>query len=121
MSIQASIQAQLQLLRSGADKRFNSFITLDEQGVIRALNDIRPQGSSRLLEGYTLAVKDNIEVAGLPCTGGTTALQNFIPERDATAVTRVKNAGAIIMGKANMDELAMHGCYQYKSCIQTCG
>lgn len=109
MSIQTSIQAQLQLLQSGADKQFNSFITVDEQGVLRALNEVRPPESSRLLEGYTLAVKDNIEVAGLPCTSGTKALQNFIPARDSTAVTRVKNAGAIIMGKTNMDELAIGG------------
>ena len=106
MSLQASIQAQLQLIQSGADKQIHSFITVDEQGIIRALNDIQ---SSRLLEGYTLAVKDNIQVAGLPCTGGTTALRNFVPERDATAVSRLKNAGAIIVGKANMHELGFGG------------
>ena len=110
MSIQASIREQLQLIQSGADKPFNSFISIvDEQSVIRALDDIRPPPSSRILEGFTLTVKDNIEVAGLRCTGGTRALQDFLPKRDATAVTRVKNAGAIVMGKANMHELALGG------------
>ena len=108
-SVQASIREQLRLLQSGADEQIHSFITVDEEGVIRALKDIRPPQSSRMLEGFTLIVKDNIEVAGLPCTGGTRTLQNFIPKRDATAVTRLKNAGAIIMGKANMDELAFGG------------
>ena len=108
-SVQASIREQLRLIQSGADKQIHSFITVDEEGVIRALNDIRPPQSSRILEGFTLIVKDNIEVGGLPCTGGTRALQNFIPKRDATAVARFKNAGAIIMGKANMHELALGG------------
>ena len=110
MSIQASIREQLQLIQSGVDKQFNSFISIvDEQSVIQVLNDIRPPPSARILEGFTLTVKDNINVAGLPCTGGTRALQDFVPKRDATAVTRVKNAGAIIMGKANMHELAFGG------------
>lgn len=109
MSVQASIQEQLKLIRSGADKQINSFITVDEQGVIKALSNIRSPPSSRILEGFTLAVKDNIEVAGLPCTGGTRTLQDFVPKCDATAVTRLKNAGAIVMGKANMDELALGG------------
>ena len=108
-SVQASIREQLRLLQSGADEQIHSFITVDEEGVIRALKDIRPPQSSRMLEGFTLIVKDNIEVGGLPCTGGTRTLQNFIPKCDATAVTRLKNAGAIIMGKANMDELAFGG------------
>ena len=108
-SVQPSVQEQLRLIQSGADKQINSFIIVDEEGILRALNDIRPSHSSRLLEGFTIIVKDNIEVAGLPCTGGTRALQNFIPKLDATAVTRLKDAGAIIMGKANMDELAYGG------------
>ena len=108
-SVRASVQEQLRLIQSGADRQINSFITVDEDGILRALNDIRPPHSSRVLEGFTIIVKDNIEVAGLPCTGGTRALQNFIPQRDATAVTRLKDAGAIIMGKANMDELAYGG------------
>ena len=109
MSIQSSIQKQLQLIQSGADKQINSFITVDEQGIIQALKDIRPPPSSRILEGFTIVVKDNIEVAGLPCTEGTRALQDFVPKRDATVVTRLKNAGAIIMGKSNMHELAFGG------------
>lgn len=100
---------KLQLILSGADKEFNSFITVDKQGVNQALKDIRPPESSRPLEGYTIAVKDNIQVAGLPCTGGTRSLEDFIPKCDALAVTRLKNAGAIIMGKANMHELGFGG------------
>ena len=108
-SVKTSIREQLRLIQSGADEQIHSFITVDEEGVIRALNDIGSPQSSRILEGFTLIVKDNIEVAGLPCTGGTRTLENFIPKHDATAITRLKNAGAIIMGKANMHELAFGG------------
>lgn len=58
------------------------------------------------LAGCRIAVKDNIEVAGMPCTLATPTLRNYIPVRDATAVARLRGAGARIVGKANMHELA---------------
>lgn len=53
-------------------------------------------------------VKDNIDIAGLPNTGGIKALSNSIPKQDATIVKRLKNHGAIIIAKSNLAELA-HG------------
>jgi amidase len=59
------------------------------------------------LHGVPLTIKDTIETAGLRTTGGSTLRAEFIPERDAPAVARLKAAGAIILGKTNTAEMAM--------------
>ncbi len=51
-------------------------------------------------------VKDQVEVAGMPTTYGSALFQDFIPERDGTIVTKMEDAGAIILGKATMGEFA---------------
>ncbi|WP_154647683.1 amidase family protein [Luminiphilus syltensis] len=73
-----------------------SFITLSE---------VAPLASGSL-EGLRLCIKDNVHVAGLPNTAGTPALANFVPLEHATIIERLLNAGATIVGKNNMHELA---------------
>jgi amidase len=58
------------------------------------------------LHGIPVLVKDNILVAGMNATAGAAAFKNFSPRRDATVVTRLRAAGAIIVGKSNLTELA---------------
>ncbi len=58
------------------------------------------------LAGCPIVVKDNIEVAGMPCTLATPALRGYIARRDAPAVARLRAAGAEIIGKSNLHELA---------------
>lgn len=59
------------------------------------------------LHGIPLTIKDTIETAGLRTTSGSALRAEFIPQRDATAVARLKAAGAIILGKTNCAEMAM--------------
>jgi amidase len=59
------------------------------------------------LHGVPITIKDNIDAAGLICTGGTKGRASFIPKQDATVVTRMRNAGAILLGKTNLPELAL--------------
>lgn len=65
-------------------------------------------GSGRLA-GRSVAVKDNIAVAGVPMSNGSAVLDGYVPDFDATVVTRVLDAGATILGKAACEDLCMSG------------
>ena len=95
-----------------ADSRefLNAFISLDRQGALdraRRLDALRRRGEILgALHGIPVAVKDNIHVSGLPSTAGTPLLESVVPREDAPVVFRLKAAGAIVLGKTNMHELA---------------
>ncbi|NUR70454.1 MAG: amidase [Hamadaea sp.] len=66
----------------------------------------REQGARSPVEGIPVLVKDNIDVAGLPTTAGALALEHSVPRLDAPIVARLRAAGAIVIGKTNLSELA---------------
>ena len=68
--------------------------------------DRHAQGAAGPLAGSTLAVKDNIPVAGMPWTDGSAVWRDRVPDEDAVPVARARAAGAAILGKTNLPELA---------------
>jgi mandelamide amidase len=98
------------LRRVNESESLNAFITVDSEGALdRAAELDRLRGRGEImgpLHGVPLAVKDNIHVAGLPNTAGTPALNGFVPQSDNPVVAALKEAGAIVIGKTNMHELA---------------
>ncbi len=108
-SSSAKIVAEL-LRRAGEAETLNAFITIDAKGArARAaeLDHLRAQGNILgPLHGLPLVAKDNIHVAGLPNTAGTPGLREFTPEVDNAVVAALLDAGALIIGKTNMHELA---------------
>jgi aspartyl-tRNA(Asn)/glutamyl-tRNA(Gln) amidotransferase subunit A len=93
------------------DGRLRAFITVDAAGALaqaRALEADAAGGRWRgPLHGVPLAHKDLFRIAGLPTSCGTKTAEYFFAERDATAVARLVEAGAITLGKLNMAELAL--------------
>src|ERR1700683_344391 len=83
------------------------FITLREEAEVRAEAAALARTGDRTppLFGIPVAIKDNIDVKGLPTTAACPAFL-YRPARDATAVTRLRAAGALILGKTNLDQFA---------------
>jgi len=98
------------LRRARENAGLSAFISLDAAGAANLAMELDHQRANgrRLgpLQGIPLAVKDNIHVAGMPNTAGTPALRDFKPERSNGVVARLQAAGAIIIGKTNLHELA---------------
>jgi mandelamide amidase len=101
---------QAYLARAQANRDLNAFITLDEAGALKAARHADTQVALNLakgvLHGVPLVIKDNTHVAGLPNTAGTPALRDFVPAEHAPTVKALLDAGAVILGKTNMHELA---------------
>ncbi len=83
------------------------FISLrDEKDAVREAEELKAKDAAELpLFGVPVAVKDNIDVVGLPTTSGCPAFA-YQPTHDATSVARLRAAGAIIIGKTNLDQFA---------------
>ncbi|MEA3272169.1 MAG: Asp-tRNA(Asn)/Glu-tRNA(Gln) amidotransferase subunit GatA [Patescibacteria group bacterium] len=93
------------------DKKINAFITVTEDLALEQAKKvdkkIKSGGKLKPLEGIPMALKDNILVKDAKCTAGSKILENYIASYDATVVKKLKEAGAVILGKTNLDEFAM--------------
>src|SRR4030095_14220819 len=103
-------RTQASLTRAEANRDLNAFITLDRAGALaaaqRADADLAAGRNKGPLHGVPLVVKDNVHVAGLPNTAGTPGLKEFVPRETAPTAQRLVEAGAVLLGKTNMHELA---------------
>jgi aspartyl-tRNA(Asn)/glutamyl-tRNA(Gln) amidotransferase subunit A len=91
----------------------NAIITLAEEGARsiaraseRRWRDGRPLGP---LDGVPLTVKDSIPVKGLRATWGSAVFADFVPDADELPVARLREAGAVVLGKTNVPEFTLHG------------
>ncbi len=93
------------------DKNLNSYITVDEETLFRQASesDSRRAAGKALsaYDGIPVAVKDNINTAGVRTTCASKILENFIPPFNATVYEKMLASGMVLLGKANMDEFAM--------------
>lgn len=93
------------------DKKYNCYVTVDRDGALaqaRAVQEKIEAGElTGPLAGVPVAVKDNICTEGLRTTCSSKILHNFVPTYTAEAVKNLQKAGAVILGKTNMDEFAM--------------
>ena len=89
----------------------NAFLVVDADGAMAAARaiDARRAAGEELgpLAGIPIAVKDNFCTRDLPTTCGSRMLEGWVPPYDATVITRLREAGLVILGKTNMDEFAM--------------
>lgn len=93
------------------DSELNCYVTVDEEGALRRAEEVQKQIEDGVLTGplagVPVAIKDNMCTEGLLTTCSSKILHNFTPAYTAEAVKNLEKAGAVILGKTNMDEFAM--------------
>ena len=93
------------------DKELNCYVTVDKEGALRQAGLVQEKIEkgelSGPLAGVPVALKDNLCTEGLLTTCASRILHNFVPTYTAQAVLNLQKAGAVILGKTNMDEFAM--------------
>lgn len=110
VTVKEAAEASLQAIKS-KEKEIHAFITVDEESALRQAEEVQKKiekgEQTGPLAGVPVAIKDNICTLGIKTTCASRILHNFVPTYDAHVVKSLKDAGAIIIGKTNMDEFAM--------------
>jgi len=117
LSAQQLLDACLDQVRR-LNPTLNAFITLTPEfqvsnaegrslGGDRGEGAVDRKGSERSLDGIPIAVKDLFETANMRTTGGSLFFKDYVPTDDATVISRLKRAGAVVVGKTNTHEIAL--------------
>src|SRR5436190_9972604 len=105
-----SILAKTKLILENAERlnpQLNSFLSIEHESAIEKAEYLDAVPAERVLHGVAVAIKDNICTKGMRTSCGSHILHNYKAQYDATAIERLNAAGAIVIGKTNMDEFAM--------------
>ncbi len=92
------------------DKEIKAFISLMEESALeqaKVADEMIKKGNISVLTGIPCAIKDSILIKGVRCTAASKMLENYIAPYDATVIKKMKEQGAVFLGKTNMDEFAM--------------
>ena len=92
------------------DGKVGAYLTVDAESAkaqARAADEARASGGNHPLLGIPIAIKDLLNVENQPCTCSSKILEGYVAPYDATVVARLREAGAVLLGRVNMDEFAM--------------
>lgn len=108
----SAVELAKESLRAIKEKNgeLNAFLRVFEKESLasaRAADELIKGGGAGALTGIPLAIKDNILIKGTVATAGSKILENYISSYDATVIKKLKEAGAVFVGKTNLDEFAM--------------
>ncbi len=101
-SVESSLNAAEKL-----NETLNAFLQIDRAGALQRAAEIERASEPTQLAALPIAVKDNICVRGMQSSCGSKILGDYYPPYNATVIERLKNAGAVVIGKTNCDEFAM--------------
>ena len=108
-----SLQATEAVIKQikAVEEQVHSYVTLDEEGAMKRAKEVQAQIEAGTLTGplagVPAAIKDNMCTKDMRTTCSSKILENFVPTYTAEAVLNLEKAGAVILGKTNMDEFAM--------------
>ncbi len=92
------------------DGKVGAYLTIDREDALaqaKAADDARAAGKTLPLLGIPIAIKDLLNVKGQPCTCSSRILEGYTAPYDATVIAKLREAGAVLLGRVNMDEFAM--------------
>jgi aspartyl-tRNA(Asn)/glutamyl-tRNA(Gln) amidotransferase subunit A len=121
VSSEELVRDLLSCIRS-KDPHVRAYLDINEDSALdqaRGADAARAKGQRAPLLGVPLAIKDILNVKGQPCTCASRILKGYVAPYDATAIARLRSAGAVFLGRTNMDEFAMGSSTENSACQVT--